>query len=101
MFDYKKKENCITIGYRINEAYWNKGIASNAIALMKSYLIEQEMLDELRAYVMPENVYSAKALIGNGFIKQNTQAEMENWGGREKVAVDIYTLRRDNIPING
>lgn len=24
MFDYKKRENAITVGYRLNEAYWNQ-----------------------------------------------------------------------------
>ena len=38
MFDYKKRLNQMTIGYRLNETYWNRGIASEAISLMVEYL---------------------------------------------------------------
>lgn len=94
MFDYKKRANEITIGYRLNESYWHRGIASNAIKLMVEYLTNEIGIEKLFAYVMPENIYSARALLGNGFIKENEQEEKENWGGRDKVVVDIYTYTK-------
>lgn len=34
---------------------------------------------------MPENVYSSKVLLYNGFIKEGYTAEEKNWGGQEVV----------------
>ena len=94
MFDYKKKINQITIGYRLNEGYWHKGIATSAVALMKEYLIETEQIGTLYAYVMPENIFSAKVLEKNGFIKQPNQKEESGWGGREHVLLDVFTYSK-------
>lgn len=78
MFDYKKKERKITIGYRINELYWNQKVATNALGLMVNYLLEQAGLKILMAFVIPENVYSAKVLLNNGFVKESYTAEETN-----------------------
>ncbi len=67
MFDYKKRENKITVGYRLNENYWNRQIATHALALMKEYLLYTVGLSKLQAFVMPENIPSAKVLLKNGF----------------------------------
>lgn len=92
MFDYKKKENKITIGYRLNETYWNQKIATNAVSLIVDYLLNQVGLKMLMAFVMPENIYSAKVLLNNGFVKEAYTAEETNWGGHDTVLVDVYTL---------
>jgi Acetyltransferases, including N-acetylases of ribosomal proteins len=94
MFDYKRRTNEITIGYRLNESYWHRRIASNAINLMVDYLTNEIGIQTLFAYVMPENIYSERALLRNGFIKQKEQVEKENWGGQEKVVVDVYTYMK-------
>ena len=92
MFDYKKKDSKITIGYRLNEAYWNQKIATGAVGLMVDYLLNQIGLKKLMAFVMSENVHSAKVLLNNGFSKETFTAEETNWGGQESVTVDVYTL---------
>ena len=91
MFDYKKREGRITIGYRLNENYWHRGIASSAVRLMISYLTEELGIRTVKAFVMPENIYSARALLGNGFVKDAETAEEKNWGGRELAVLDVYT----------
>lgn len=93
MFDYKKKANTITIGYRINEAYWHQGIATNAIELMVKYLSEEIGIGTIYAYVMPENIYSSKALLKNGFIKQNYTVQEKNWGGHDVVDAEVYVWK--------
>ena len=90
MFDLKKRPNSITIGYRLNESYWHKGIATNVIELMIGYLVKNIGIDKLNAYVMPENMYSARALLKNGFCKLPERVEEKNWGGKDKVLVDVY-----------
>ena len=94
MFDYKKRENKITVGYRLNEDYWNKKIASNALKLMIEYLVNKIGITTLKAFVMPENLYSSKILLNNGFIKENDTAQEKNYGGQEIVSVDVYTYRK-------
>ena len=44
---------------------------------------------------MPENIPSAKVLLKNGFQKEDYQVEEHNWGGREKLLVDVYSCERD------
>lgn len=95
MFDYKKKTGTITIGYRINETYWHQGIATEAIKLMIQYLTELG-IDTIQAYVMPENMYSIKALLKNGFTSMNCIKQQKNWGGQSiaDTEVFIYTPKR-------
>lgn len=94
MFDYKKKENKITVGYRLNEDYWNKKIATNVLKLMIKYLVNEVNVTTLQAFVMPENLYSSKVLLNNGFIKENYTLQKKNWGSQEMVSVDVYTYRK-------
>lgn len=91
MFDYKKKTNTITMGYRINEAYWHQGIATEAIRLMVQYLVELG-IDTIQAYVMPGNVYSSKALLKNGFTLANYTEQQKGWGGQAVVDAEVYVL---------
>lgn len=63
MFDYKKRENEITVGYRLNEDYWNKKIASNALKLMVEYLVNEIGITTHKAFVMPENFIFIKNII--------------------------------------
>lgn len=94
MFDYKKRENKITIGYRVNEDYWNKKIASNTLKLMVDYLVNEIGITTLNAFVMPQNLYSSKILLNNGFVKEDYTSQEKNWGGQEIVSVDVYTYRK-------
>ncbi|WP_028042550.1 GNAT family N-acetyltransferase [Candidatus Stoquefichus massiliensis] len=94
MFDYKKRENRITIGYRVNEDYWNKRIASNTLKLMVEYLVNEIGITTLNAFVMPENLHSSKILLNNGFVKEDYTLQEKNWGGQEIVSVDVYTYRK-------
>mgnify|MGYP000952631903 CR=1 FL=1 len=91
MFDYKKRANTITIGYRINEVFWNQGIATNAVELMIEYLSKEIGINSIQAFVMSNNKYSGKVLLKNGFQKEDYVMQEKNWGGQEVVDVDVYT----------
>lgn len=94
MFDYKKRTNQITIGYRLNEAYWNRGIASRVVALLSRYLCNDIGINTLNAFVMPENIASAKVLLKNGFTQQDEQVQEKNWGGTEIVDLDVFVYTK-------
>ena len=91
MFDYKKRANQMTIGYRINESYWHRGVATEAVKLMTNYLCNSMGIQTLKAYVMPENIFSEKVLIKNGFMKEIDTARDKNWGGKEIVDLNVFT----------
>lgn len=91
MFDYKIRANQMTIGYRLNERYWHKGIASEAARLMTDYLCNDMGVKTLKAYVMPENIHSQSVLLKNGFTKDTDTVEGKGWGGKETTELYVYT----------
>ena len=94
VFDVKKRLPQATIGYCIREKYWHCGIAMHIVALLKSHLLETCGMDQLVAFVMPENVWSGRVLLRNGFVKEQWTEERHNWGGHETVTVEVYTCKR-------
>ena len=99
MFDYKKRENKITVGYRLNEDYWNKKIATNVLKLMVEYLVNKVNITTLQAFVMPENLYSSKVLLNNGFVKEDFTVQEKNWGDvykRQAMALGSLTGMGEN-----
>lgn len=42
---------------------------------------------------MPENIYSQRALLKNGFIKEDNTVQEKNWGGKESVDLYVYTFK--------
>ena len=93
LFDYKKRDDKITIGYRIKEVYWHQGIATNVVDLLTKYLSNEIGIGTIQAFVMPNNIYSSKALLKNGFEKENYLIQEKNWGGKDIVDVEVYTYR--------
>ncbi len=98
MFDYKKKANQMTIGYRLNEAYWHRGIATEAIGMMTDYLCAERGVGTLKAFVMPENVYSRKALLKNGFVQEAETVQEKGWGGNDLSELYVFTYTPDRAP---
>lgn len=94
MFDYKKRDSNITIGYRLNENYWNKKIATRTVKLLIQYLINEIGLNSLSAFVMKENIYSIKVLLNNGFIKEDFTSKGTNWGNQESVDLNVFTFKK-------
>lgn len=94
VFDVKKRLPQATIGYCIREEYWHCGIATHIVALLKSHLLETCGMDQLVAFVMPENVWSGRVQLRNGFVKEQRTEERHNWCGNETVTVEVYTCKR-------
>jgi [ribosomal protein S5]-alanine N-acetyltransferase len=55
-----------SLGYWIGEEYWDKGIATAAVQLVISYAFSELGLEEIYAYVFPENKTSIRVLEKNG-----------------------------------
>ena len=62
---------CGKIGYVIGEKeYWGRGIATEAIGLVKDFAFKTLNLHRLEALVFEEHIASQKALMKNGFVKE-------------------------------
>ena len=92
IFGYDKTVNMVEIGYRINETYWHQGIATKIVNALASYLFDEIGINRIQATVMPENIYSAKALLRNGFTKEGLIRQGSFWKGQGLVDLDMYSL---------
>ena len=92
IFGYDKLVSMAEIGYRINERYWNRGIATKVTQALVAYLFDEIGLNRIQAKVMPENIYSAKVLLKNGFLREGLIRQGNFWKGRGVVELDMYSL---------
>jgi len=58
------------IGYWLAEAYWGRGITTEAVKLVVKYCFNRLKLRRLYAYVFPRNQASLRVLFKAGFKKE-------------------------------
>ncbi|HFI0467819.1 TPA: GNAT family N-acetyltransferase [Streptococcus suis] len=85
VFDYKKRSASVTIGYRLHHAFWNQGLASQAVSLLCHFLLKECSIKTIAAFVLPENQASQQVLLKNDF-HQVGQVE-EVWKGLGQVSL--------------
>jgi ribosomal-protein-alanine N-acetyltransferase len=92
-YDYKPCGSVISIGYRLLEAYWGRGIAGNCVSAMLQYLRDHTAIQMVTAHVIPENQASSRLLLRNGF--EHRLTKLENWGNpgdpQPRIA-ELYTF---------
>lgn len=64
------KKSMAELAYHFSKDYWNMGFAKEAIAEVVQFGIEDMKLHRIQALVMPDNIYSIKALKGLGFAEE-------------------------------
>jgi ribosomal-protein-alanine N-acetyltransferase len=96
LFDYSQDVNSITIGYRLNDRYWNKGIATKTVKAMTDYLFDDIEINRIQAYVMPENIRSQKVLLRNGYIKEGLIRQGYIWKGHGVVDLELFSLLKSD-----
>lgn len=96
MFDYSHDVNMITIGYRLNDRFWGKGIATKAVNAMTEYLLNDIGINRIQAFVMPENIKSQNVLQRNGFIKEGIIRQGYAWKGKGVVDLILYSLLKSD-----
>lgn len=92
MFDYSQDVNMITIGYRLNDRFWGKGIATKTVKAIADYLFNDIGINRVQAFVMPENVKSQNVLKRNGFNKEGLIRQGYVWKGQGVVDLILYSL---------
>lgn len=99
--DFNQKVNMITIGYFLEESYWGRGIATEALRLLVHYLFETIRINRIQAEVMVANDHSKRVLLKNGFMKEGTLRQASLWSGKGIVDLEIYAILRDEcVPFN-
>ena len=79
----------VSVGYRLREAFWGRGLATETAELMLGYLYEKTDIQIVTASVMVENPASARVLEKCGFIRTARGVE-EDWGFEAPVIVDKF-----------
>lgn len=79
----------ISVGYRLLERCWGRGIATEALALMVGYLYGETDIELITASTMVGNAASARVLEKNGFIRTARSVE-EDWGFLEPTLADKW-----------
>lgn len=70
------------LGYELARPYWNQGIMTEALTAVIRYGFETARLQRAQAWVMPQNVASARVLAKLGFTDRGVRENMGYWNGR-------------------
>ena len=79
----------ISVGYRLRERFWKRGLATEAARLMVGYLYGETDIEIITASTMVENEASAHVLEKADFIRTARFVE-EDWGFPEPTIVDKW-----------
>ncbi len=91
LFDYDTHVNMVTIGYRLNDRFWGRGIATKAVQAMTDYLMSELDINRIQAFVMPENVRSQDVLLRNGFTREGLIRQGHVWKGHGVVDLLLFS----------
>ena len=91
MYGYRDPIHKISVGYRLLESCWGRGIATEALKLMTEYLGNETDIEIITASTMIENQASANVLKKNGFTLV-VHAVGEDWGYEEPTIADKWIL---------
>ena len=92
VFNVKRRENTVTIGYFLNERFWNRGIATESVRILVNYLLDEVGVERIIAEVMPQNNYSKRVLEKNGFTKQGPTRD--KWSGKGVVDLEVFEIQK-------
>ncbi|MDO4805457.1 MAG: GNAT family N-acetyltransferase [Lachnospiraceae bacterium] len=79
LYSYRKHIHKVSLGYRLLERFWGRGIATEAVNLMTDYLFNETDIRIITASTMMENKASAKVLRKNRF-DRIASGIPEDWG---------------------
>lgn len=94
-FEFHPKVNKVTIGYFLARSFWGKGIATEAVRLVVQFLFEKAQINRIQAEVMPPNSASKNVLLKNGFVKEGTLRQANEWAGKGIVDLEVYGLLKE------
>ena len=81
----------VSIGYRLLEECWGRGIATETVRLLTGWLLDRAGVEIMTASTMVENRASARVLEKNGFSLVNSGVG-EDWGYPQPTIADKWFL---------
>lgn len=99
MFDYDSDVNMITIGYRLNDRFWGKGIATKTVKAITDYLFHDIGINRIQAFVMPENTKSLNVLNKNNFIEEGVIRQGHVWKGKGVVDLALFSMLKSDYTV--
>ena len=89
MYGYRDPIHKISVGYRLLERCWGRGIATEALGLMIHYLYDETDIEIITASTMVENQASAAVLRKNRFDLVSSGVG-EDWGYDQPTIADKW-----------
>ena len=89
MYGFRDEYHKISVGYRLSERFWGRGIATEALSMMVDYLYRETDIEIITASTMVENIASACVLKKNGF-ELVVHGVEEDWGYDTPTVVDKW-----------
>ena len=99
MFDYDHNVNMVTIGYRLNDRFWGKGLATKTVRAITGYLFNDIGINRIQAFVMPENIKSLNVLRRNNFVEEGTIRQGFVWKGRGVVDLTLFSMLKSDFEV--
>ena len=88
-YGYRAPIHKVSVGYRLLQEEWGKGLATEALRTMLRELLENRGMEIVTASTMVENLASAHVLQKNGFTLVNRAVD-EDWGFPEPTPADKW-----------
>ena len=79
VYGYRAPLRKASVGYRLLQESWGRGIATETLSLLVRELLENRGIEIITASTMVENHASARVLVKNGFTLVNRAVD-EDWG---------------------
>lgn len=95
IYNYNPDKAKASIGYRMSDKYWGRGIATRATVLLRDYLIQEAGIRTITAHVLSENEASARVLTKAGFNRLTLELP-EDWGYNEPLMTAKFELKMDD-----
>ena len=89
LYGFRDAIHKISVGYRLLERFWGRGIASEALGMLIDYLYNETDIEIVTASTMVENAASANVLRKNGF-SLVVHAVGEDWGYERLTVTDKW-----------
>ena len=92
-YNYEEKKGKASIGCRLHDDYWDKGIATDVAVLMRDYLTECIGLSTVTSHVLRINAGSSAVMKKAGFVNKYPGL-YEDWGFGELMLTDKYVFKK-------
>ena len=97
IYAFDEQKNKASVGVRLRPEYWYRGIALQAVSLLKEYLDKDIGIRTITAHIMTHNHASARMVAKLGFEKRYSNL-WEDWGREGPVLTDKYIWKNPAHP---